>query len=302
VGLCVTEEAENTQDPLSLRLMQKDFELLSKRVDHVVEIFDGKYVKKAEMLHYGWPITLALVFAAGAFGVNFWNVEKIKEGYEKAYEKYAADLKSDYESKIKKNAEDQKAEFSVEINKQKDNFANDAKVQMQEKLQETIRQSSDRITDDVTARIREEVKKNASNIADKEMEASLSKYFGKNYSQTLKRIDEAAKNFSVDSGWITCDALEKDKDKENNQIYEKNINYNHTFSRKPFVLISVNGIVTTTKDDNLNLWVTAEDGLITKKGFKLKVKTSSRNSTSDCKIHWLAIDEFSQKNPDFSEP
>jgi hypothetical protein len=102
VGLCVTEEAENTQDPLSLRLMQKDFELLSKRVDHVVEIFDGKYVKKAEMLHYGWPITLALVFAAGAFGVNFWNVEKIKEGYEKAYEKYAADLKSDYESKIKK--------------------------------------------------------------------------------------------------------------------------------------------------------------------------------------------------------
>jgi hypothetical protein len=38
--------------------MQKDFELLSKRVEHAVEISDGKYVKKAEVLHYGWPITL----------------------------------------------------------------------------------------------------------------------------------------------------------------------------------------------------------------------------------------------------
>jgi len=302
VGLCVTEEAENTQDPLSLRLMQKDFELLSKRVDHVVEIFDGKYVKKAEVLHYGWPITLALVFAAGAFGVNFWNVEKIKEGYEKAYEKYAAGLKSEYESKINKNAEVQKAQLEVAINTQKDNFINAAKVGMQEKLQETIRQSSDRITDEMTNRIREEVKKNASHIAEKEMEASLSKYFGKNYSQTLKRIDEAAKNFSVDSGWITCDALEKDKDKENNQIYEKNINYNHRFSRKPFVLISVNGIVTTTRDEKLGFWVNADDDLITKKGFKLKVKTFPRNNTSDCKIHWLAIDQFSDKNPDFPDP
>lgn len=315
----MTEESGKVQSNSDSKLLQKDIELLSKRIDHAVEVFEGKYIKRTEVIRYGIWIGVPLLLAAGAIGFNFWDANKIREEFQKKYDNYAAKLKEEYDAKVQITAEKQKSAFDRNIqilNEKSDNATNDANLRFSKKLEETQKIFDDKIQNtnerydlaikktnerydlaiqDQQKQLSQELEKKFNSMASKQFDEILFNKFGKNYKKTLDRILDAAENFSVDSGLATCDDkdIEKKKDGEN-EIYSKYITFSHTFTRDPFVLVSVNGLVTTTKDDKLGLWAKADDSSITRTGFQLIVRTMFKNSTSYCKIHWLAINQFSK--------
>jgi hypothetical protein len=306
----MTEESGKVQSNSDSKLLQKDIELLSKRIDHAVEVFEGKYIKRTEVINYGILIGVPLLLAAGAIGINFWDANKIREEFQKKYDNYAAKLKEEYDAEVQITAEKQKSVFDRNIqilNEKSGNAANDANLKFSKKLEETQKIFDDQLQktnekydvelQNKQKQLSQDFEKTFNSMAIKQFNEVLVAKFGKNYKKAIDRILDAAENFSVDSGLATCDdkGIEKKKDGDNNEIYSKYITFSHKFSRDPFVLVSVNGLVTTTRDDRLGLWAKADDSSISKAGFQLIVKTSFKNSTSECKIHWLAIDQFSKE-------
>ncbi len=75
-------------------------------------------------------------------------------------------------------------------------------------------------------------------------------------------------------------------------IFTEEVKFQKTFTRAPSVIVSLNSIHGTTHNGDLAVWLSAEP--ITPSGFTFKIK-SLMDDVSNCKIHWVAIDEFSKR-------
>jgi hypothetical protein len=124
------------------------------------------------------------------------------------------------------------------------------------------------------------------------VEQEFKSVFGSKYKSNLQLISDAAKHFSVDSGYFLCGPRDRPSPTQSDwekTLVEKTIKFRIPFTSKPFVLLSLNSIDAETLPGITRLWVSADEDDITNTDFVFRLRAQVRD-LHNCKVHWLAID------------
>jgi hypothetical protein len=280
-----TDDANSGDERTRLALLEKEVEFTKIRLDEFkssisekIEAVQKQTFKKVDIARYlaiGGG-TVAAFFAW--FAVDIASIQNtIKDKVNEAINAY-------YSSDIKAN-----------ISKMMDDKFEAVKPTLIS--DDTIRTT---IAGQVTSVVTQEIKKQSSIIQSasaNQVDLEFKSLLGSTFKAQLARLSDAAKNFVIDSNYFLCgpgnrprNPKAKDLFDDAAIIYTKEIKFEKTFTRPPSVIVSLNSIHGVTTKGDLAIWLNADP--ITANGFTFTMKSLMDNVTN-CKIHWVAIDQFS---------